>query len=128
MSFVKKDLVCIVCPRGCRLTLTLPEDGISSPEAIRVEGNACPRGAEYARQELTAPQRVLTSTVRLSGGAFPRLPVKTSRPVPKEALRALMRLLDSVEAAAPVRTGDVLVKDALGTGADIVATRDADAV
>lgn len=130
MSSLKKNLVCIVCPRGCRLTLTLtlPEDGLSAPETIGVEGNGCPRGAEYARQELTAPRRVLTSTVRLSGGAFPRLPVKTSRSVPKDTLRALMRLLDGVEASAPVHTGDVLIKDALGTGADIVATRDAESL
>ena len=124
----EKTLVCIVCPRGCRMTLTLPDGDAPSPEGIHVTGNACPRGEAYARQEMTAPQRVLTSTVRLTGAALTRLPVKTSRAVPKERLRDLVRLLDTVTAAAPVHTGDILVKNALGTGADIVATRDMDAI
>ena len=124
----EKPLVCIVCPRGCRMTLTLPDGDAPSPEEIHATGNACPRGEAYARQEMTAPQRVLTSTVRLTGAALTRLPVKTSRAVPKERLRDLVRLLDTVTAAAPVHIGDILVKNALGTGADIVATRDMDAI
>ena len=127
MSMSQKPLVCIVCPRGCRMTLTLPDGGAPAPEEIRVAGNGCPRGADYARQEMTAPRRVLTSTVRLTGAALTRLPVKTSRAVPKERLHDLIRLLDGLEAAAPVRIGDVLVKDALGTGAAIVAPRDVEA-
>lgn len=124
----EKTLVCIVCPRGCRMTLALPNGDAPLPEKIHVTGNACPRGEAYARQEMTAPQRVLTSTVRLTGAALTRLPVKTSRAVPKERLRDLVRLLDTVTAAAPVHTGDILVKNALDTGADIVATRDMDAI
>ena len=39
------------------------EDG----KITKVTGNTCPRGEKYAHQELTDPQRMLTSTVRIEG-------------------------------------------------------------
>lgn len=93
-------------------------------ENLNVTGNFCPRGAAYAKAELTHPTRVVTSTVRLTGGAYRRCPVKTSAPVPKERIPALMEALNDVEATAPVAVGDVLVPDILGTGADLVVTRE----
>lgn len=119
-----KDLVCIVCPNGCRLRVTVPDGGEPTPEEIEVSGNRCARGVEYARQEITSPRRVLTSTVKLSGGRHIRLPVKTSRSIPKTKLFEVMRRLDGVEVKAPVHTGQVIVQNVSGTGADIVATRD----
>ena len=114
-----KKLVCIVCPRGCRLTV---EEG----EEIRVSGNACPRGETYARQELFAPVRVLTATVGLEGGVHPRLPVKTTLPIPKDRLADAMAVLAAVRLKAPVSLGDVIIRDLLATGADVVATRNMD--
>lgn len=113
-----RELICIICPKGCRLRVEQADDG------LRVSGNHCARGAEYARTELTHPMRVLTSTVRITGARYARLPVKSSRPIPRELLAEAVRLLDSVEVAAPVLAGDVLLADIFGTGADIVATRD----
>ena len=110
-----RELVCIVCPRGCHMKVD---------ENLNVTGNFCPRGEAYARAELTHPTRVVTSTVRLTGGAYRRCPVKTSAPVPKERIPTLMEALNGIEAAAPVAVGDVLVPDILGTGADLVVTRE----
>lgn len=110
-----RELVCIVCPRGCHMKV----DG-----DLNVTGNFCPRGESYAKAELTHPTRVVTSTVRLVGGTYPRCPVKTSAPVPKERIPELMETLNAVEAAAPVHIGQVLVPDILGTDADLVATRE----
>ena len=76
-----KHLICIVCPRGCRLTVDEEQD-------YDVTGNGCPRGAEYGRIELTNPTRVVTSTVRCAGGVHPRCPVKTDRPIPRALVRA----------------------------------------
>lgn len=109
-----RELVCIVCPRGCHMRVD---------DEMNVTGNFCPRGAEYARAELTHPTRVVTSTVRLSGGLYRRCPVKTSGPVPKELIPRLMEELSAVTAAAPVEVGQVLKADILGTGCDLVATR-----
>ena len=87
-----KELTCIVCPRGCRLRVDEEHD-------YAVTGNSCPRGAEYGRREVTAPTRVVTSTVRCTGGVYPRCPVKTDRPVPKELVFAVMDAVNAVSAA-----------------------------
>lgn len=112
-----KELICIVCPRGCHLK-------VDEENGFAVTGNACPRGAEYARMELTNPTRVVTSTVRCEGGAYPRCPVKTDRAVPKGKITEVMRALDGVTLSAPVAVGQVVIRDVCGTGADVVATRE----
>ena len=112
-----KELVCIVCPRGCRLRVD-EEDGCA------VTGNSCPRGAEYGKNEVSNPTRVLTSTVRIEGARYRRCPVKTRTAVPKGKLIEIMGLLNGVEVTAPVKTGQVVLPDAAGTGVDVVATKD----
>ena len=116
-----RHLVCIVCPRGCRLTVDETQD-------YKVTGNGCPRGAEYGRTELQNPTRVLTTTVCVEGGLYPRIPVKTSRAIPKGLLMDAMAEVAKVRLTAPVRRGQVILPDLLGTGADLVASRDMDAL
>lgn len=112
-----KELICIVCPKGCHLKVDEEKD-------YSVTGNGCPRGAEYGRIELTNPTRVLTSTVRCIGGPHPRCSVKTDRPIPKGLIFDCMRVLDSITLTAPVKIGQVVVENVCGTGANFVATRD----
>lgn len=111
-----KELVCIVCPNGCRLRVDEEKDYL-------VTGNRCPRGAEYGRAELTNPTRTVTSTVRCRNGVYPRCPVKTDRPIPKGSIFAVMAALDTVTVTAPIRVGDPILENVCGTGANIVATR-----
>ena len=112
-----RKMICITCPRGCRLTV--------DEETLAVQGNTCPKGEEYGRNEVTDPRRVLTTTVRLVGAAGGcRLPVKTAAPIPKKLLLPAMEALDAVTVTAPVRTGDTVVRDLLGTGVDLVACKD----
>lgn len=114
-----RELICIVCPRGCHLQVD-EEHGYS------VAGNSCPRGAEYGKMELTNPTRVVTSTVRCAGGALPRCPVKTDGAVPKGKIFAVMEALDGVELTAPVRMGQTVLENVCGTGVNVVATRPMD--
>ena len=86
-------------------------------------GNSCPRGKEYAINEVTNPTRTITSTVAISGGELHRLPVMTSSPIPKGKIFEVMQEIDKVRACAPVRIGDVIIRNVLGTGSDIIATR-----
>jgi len=79
---------------------------------------------EYGRNELTHPVRMITSTVKLSGGRLRRLPVKTSQPIPKGMMEEVVRALDDVTVTSPVRVGDVVIENVCGTGADIIATRE----
>lgn len=112
------ELICITCPKGCHLT-------VDEENGFAVTGNACPRGEAYGKNELQHPVRVVTSTVRLTGGAAPRLPVKTDKPLPKGKVFDCMALLDDVVAAAPVKVGDVLLANICGTDVNIVATKNA---
>lgn len=111
-----KELICIVCPRGCHLL-------VDETNGFAVTGNSCPRGEAYGKAELTHPTRTITSTVRCAGGRLPRCPVKTAAPVPKESIPAVMAALDSVLVTAPVRLGQVVLPNVCGTGVDVVATR-----
>ena len=111
-----RELVCIVCPRGCRLRVDEEMD-------YAVTGNRCRRGAEYGRNECRDPRRVLTSTVRVTGAYLRRCPVKTDRPVPKGMQLEIMGLLDGVTLAAPVQLGQVILRDVDGLGANVVATK-----
>lgn len=113
-----REMICIVCPKGCRLQVDEKPDG-----EIIVMGNGCNRGIPYAKKELTNPTRVITSTVKIRGGIHNRLPVKTSTDIPKGLNFDVMRELEKIEVEAPIKVGTVLIKNVLGTGADIVATR-----
>lgn len=112
-----KELVCIVCPKGCRLQ-------VDEEHGYTITGNSCPRGAEYGKNELLHPTRVLTSTVRVQGGLHRRLPVKTTAPIPKELIFQAMDALNGVRLTAPVHLGQVVIHDLLGTGVDVVSTRE----
>ncbi len=122
---MSEELICITCPRGCHLTIEKDANG-----NIEVSGNRCPRGANYAKEECTAPKRTVTATVALKlrpvdmqGYKPRRLSVKTVSPFPKERIDELLKAIYAVEVTPPVARGAVVIKDALGTGIDVVATR-----
>ena len=110
-------LTCIVCPQGCSLSVDENDD-------YRVTGNTCARGEEYGRKEMMNPERVVTSTVSISGAMHCRCPVKTKFPIPKRFVMDAMGLLLSVELVAPVAEGTVVVEDICGTGVPWVTTRE----
>lgn len=109
---------CIVCPMGCEIIVTLRNN-----EAISIKGNRCARGAKYAREEVLEPKRVLITVVKVKNGDLPVVSVRTSKPIPKKLIPKAVVVLADVEVEAPVRVGDVVVKDPLGLGVDVVATR-----
>ncbi len=113
-----KNLTCIGCPMGCQITVTLDKG-----EVLTVEGNTCAIGDRYARQEVTHPERTVTSTVVITGGDKPRLSVKTKGNIPKDKIDECMKAINAVRAVAPAHIGDVIVADVCGTGVDVVATR-----
>ena len=115
---MEQIITCINCPVGCRMTVTLSGNG----DFAEVTGNTCLRGASYARQECIQPERMITAVIPVDGSSTP-LSVKTSRPVPKSLIAAVMRELGHVRISVPVSAGQVILPDILGTGSDIVATR-----
>lgn len=115
-----RELTCISCPLGCALRVELNENG----EVISVSGNTCKRGEEYGRREVTAPVRAVTSTVRVSGGTAPVVPVRTNGNIPKEKIFDCMDEIRSASVNAPVKIGDVIIKNVADTEIDIIATKD----
>lgn len=114
-----RSFVCIACPIGCPLVLT--HEGRT---VIEVEGNACDRGAKYARQEFSDPRRLLSTTVAIRGAAGPRLPVKVTKAIPKERVVEAARRIHALRVDAPVERGRILLSGLLGEeGVDVVACR-----
>ncbi|MBQ7670592.1 MAG: DUF1667 domain-containing protein [Clostridia bacterium] len=113
----KREITCIQCPMGCPLVVTVDGDKVT------VTGNTCPRGAVYGEKEVVHPTRTVTSTVVVEGGEIPRVSVKTSGDVPKEKIFGVMEEIRALRVAAPVKTGDVLIGNAAGTGVSVIATK-----
>ena len=114
---MNKEFVCICCPMGCHLSVELSD----ANEVLSVSGNTCNRGKEYAVSEVTAPTRMVTSTVRTLQNVS--VPVKTKDPIPKGKIFECMDAIKKAKVELPVKTGDVLIADVAGTGVDVIATR-----
>lgn len=112
---MERNITCILCPRGCAMTVRGEVDN------LEVIGNTCPKGKEYAINESTNPVRTVTSTVRVSNREDTMVSVKTAAPVPKEKMMEVMHQLRSITVSAPVKIGDVIRADVFGT--NVIATK-----
>ena len=121
MSMNERKLTCIVCPKGCDLTVEFDEQGAIN----NISGDTCPRGKDYAYAECTAPVRTVTTTVRCENGDV--VPVKTNAPIPKDKIFEIMAAINSITAPDTIRIGDVIIANVCGTGIDVVATAEHDA-
>jgi CxxC motif-containing protein len=111
-------LICISCPVGCRMNVEKDENG-----EIKVTGNSCKRGVKYAIDEFTDPKRMVTTSVRVDGGIYPMVSVKTSKPIKKAEVNRLLSKLKQIKVKAPIEIGDVILADIAGSDAAVVATR-----
>jgi CxxC motif-containing protein len=112
------EIICVTCPKGC--TLRVKHEGKEVLEVM----DGCRRGKDYAICELNDPRRMVASTVKVKDGLHPLVPVYTRQAFPKPMIPELARALRQVEVKAPVKINQVVLADALGTGIDIVASRD----
>ncbi len=112
------EIICVACPHGCRLEATR-KDG-----EILISNAGCKRGKEYAINEITDPRRMVATTVRVAHAIHPLLPVYTTAPFPKGRVTELLREIRKVEINAPVKMGQVVLENVLGTGINVVASRD----
>lgn len=113
---MKVQMICIACPIGCHIE-------VDAENNYSVIGNQCKRGEVYGKKELTKPTRIITSTVIIDGGIYNRLPVKTNGEIPKRLIFDVMKELDFIRVTAPVKIGDIIIKNVCGTGINIVASR-----
>ena len=124
------ELTCIICPIGC--SIMADYDSCSVPEGIKITGNRCPRGIEYAKEEILAPKRMVTATCKIdynnmlcpSHTQLPnRIPVKTSKPCPKEMISDLLNDIYSIKISFPVKTGFKPIINWRNTGIDVIVVR-----
>jgi len=118
MAAEKKHFVCVICPIGCEIDVI--HDG---SKIISMKGNKCDKSEKFVTQEMIEPMRILTTTVRIEGSRWPVIPVRTDKSVPKRLFPRIMRQLRRIRLKAPVDILDVVARDVLHTGADIIATR-----
>lgn len=120
----KLSLTCIICPMGCSMEVEVETNASGQKKVLSVKDNGCKRGEQYAAKELQNPTRTLTTTIKVEGGELPLVPVKTAGEVPKASLLQCMEVVRRASCKAPVKRGDVLIYDLLGTGVNVVACAD----
>ena len=106
------EFTCVVCPWGCQLKV----------QGEKISGYSCSRGLKYAIREQTDPRRSISGSVRIIGAVNNVLPVKTSEPLPKDILLEAAKLLHTVVVKPPIKTGDIIIPNILGTDSHFVAS------
>ena len=118
---MNRIITCIECPLGCKLSVDIENSNV-----IKVSGNKCPKGFDYAKAEVENPKRILTSTVVAEGLSSKMVSARTSGSIPKSIIPEAMSEIKLIVIKKPVKTGDVIVKNFLDTGSDLVCTRTLD--
>ena len=116
---MEKTIICTVCPRGCHMTVTGENNSVNT-----VEGYSCKRGLEYAKTEFVAPVRILTTLVKIDGKENQLLPVRSTKPILKDKIFDCMQVIKNTSVKLPIKRYDVIIENILGTGVNIVATKD----
>ncbi len=114
---IKKEFTCICCPLGCQITV-IEENG-----QCLIQGNNCPKGEKYVKDEMTHPTRMVTSMVPVTDGEIPVVSVKTKEAIPKNKIKDCIEALKNVRVDAPIKIGDMIIENVCGTGVSIVATK-----
>lgn len=114
----EKKYTCIACPLGCNLTMQIQADN-----RLVISGNKCKRGIEYAREEYLAPKRIVTATCPTDNNLYPRVPVKTDKPVLKKHINSLLKEIYQHKVSLPVKQNIVIIKNFKESGVNVVITR-----
>ncbi len=115
---MKRTFTCIICPNGCEI-----EAECEGAQVQRVIGSLCPKGKTYVIQELTDPRRTIATSVRVKGGALPLASVRLTNAIPKARIFDAMNEINRQALIAPVHIGDVVIKNILDLGSDVIVTK-----
>ena len=114
---MKRTFTCIVCPNGCEI-----DAEFEGTKVLSISGNLCPKGETYVVQELTDPQRTISTSVRVLCGALPLASVRLTSAIPKDRIFDVMREINGQTLTAPTHIGDVVIKNVLGLNSDVIVT------
>jgi len=113
----EKKIICVRCPRGCEV-----QTSIDGAEIFEIKGNVCRLGEDYVKDEIKNPKRIVTTTVKIKNSASVLLPVWTEKPVPKDKIFEIMKILNTIEVQPPVKSDDIIVENILNTGVNVIAS------
>lgn len=116
-----REFTCIMCPIGCDITAQWEDD--QRAEEIQVTGNTCPKGREYALQELVNPMRNIASSVLVENGELPLASVRLTKVIPREKIFDVMEEIKKIKLTAPVKAGQVVIENVLGLESDVIVTK-----
>ena len=112
----EETIICILCPIGCEIK-------VDKKNLSKMIGAKCKKGVEYSKNEIINPKRIITTSILVKNGNLPLVSVKTSKPIPKNKINNVLELIKAKSIEAPVKIGDIIIKNILETGSDIIATR-----
>lgn len=115
---MNRTFTCIICPLGCEIETTIEEQ-----EILEMSGANCPRGRSYVENEIKNPLRMVTTSVRVIGGTLPVTSVRLTSPIPRARMTDVITALREIQVAAPAVIGQVIIKDILGLGCDVIITK-----
>ena len=118
INSMEKNLICIVCPIGCRLKAA------GTADDLKVSGNRCDKGVTYAYEEITNPMRMVCTTVKIKGGMHNVIPVKTDKAIPEKYKLEVVKAINNIEVISPIKMGEIVASNLFGTGVNIVTERD----
>jgi CxxC motif-containing protein len=113
-----REFICIICPNGCQISVE--HEGINIKN---INGDECPKGKEYVKNEITNPLRIFTGSVLVENGDFSLVSVKTHAPIPKKHLKKIGEITRQIKAEAPIEIGQIVASNLLGKNIDLIATR-----
>jgi len=113
-----REFTCIICPNGCEISATIENNIV-----VKTEGSLCKKGEEYVVQEITAPKRTISSSIKVRGGELPLVSVRLSDFIPKEKIFEVMDEIKKVEVEAPTHIGQIVIENVLGLGSNVVITK-----
>ncbi len=119
-----KDLVCIICPKGCRITINYEKNESEIKIIKSILGYSCPKGKIYAEQEILEPLRTLTTTIKTTYKEHQRLAVRSDSEIPLAQLIPVIKHVRSIVIDKPVTAGTCIAKNPLGLHTNIIAVDD----
>ena len=122
---MNRTFICIACPVGCEIEARINESG-EGPVILEIAGANCIRGRTYVETELKNPMRIVTSSVRVTGGNMPITSVRLTAPVPRNRMMDVIEELRKVRLTAPVSIGQIVIQNILGLGSDVIVTKPVD--
>ena len=116
---IKKEVICVVCPRGCIVNVEYKGNDV-----VQITGNKCKKGIDFAKEEAIDPKRILTTTLGIDSSSFRRIPVRSSEPVSRDKILNIVREIKRIKVKPAIKMGDVIAKNFMDTGIDIIASMD----